>query len=260
MTTPGPEHRLGRGHHHGARPELDGLEQVEVAVAFVDLAGYSVLTEMCGDHEAAELALRLAEHARRALHPQARLVKTIGDAVMLTADTTDAMLATITALAGHAADEDGFLALRAGIHHGTALRRDGDLYGPAVHIAARITALAGAGHAVLTDPLLPAATRAGVPTTALGPRNLRNISTPIELHSITFTDTRHPHDPICGARIDPATAPAHRHTDTGRWWFCSADCARRFDRATAPATTTAAATTSVTSPAGSALTSRAGGR
>ena len=58
MTTPGPEHRLGRGHHHGARPELDGLEQVEVAVAFVDLAGYSVLTEMCGDHEAAELAPR----------------------------------------------------------------------------------------------------------------------------------------------------------------------------------------------------------
>ncbi|GAA1003476.1 guanylyl cyclase [Tsukamurella sp. M9C] len=236
MTTPEPDGGPRHGHHHGARPELDGLEQVEVAVAFVDLAGYSVLTEMCGDQEAAELAIRLAEQARRALHPQARLVKTIGDAVMLTAETTDAMLATITTLAEHAADEDGFLALRAGIHHGTAVRRDGDLFGHAVNIAARITALAGAGHAVITDPLLPAATRAGVPTAALGPRSLRNISAPIDLHSITFTQTRHPHDPICGARIDPATAPAHRHTDAGRWWFCSADCAGRFDRATTTAT------------------------
>lgn len=61
-------------HHHGARSEeLAGLEQVQVTVAFVDLAGYSVLTEICGDQEAAELALALAEQARRALHPGVRV-------------------------------------------------------------------------------------------------------------------------------------------------------------------------------------------
>lgn len=217
-------------HHHGARSEeLAGLEQVQVTVAFVDLAGYSVLTEICGDQEAAELALALAEQARRALHPGVRVIKTIGDAVMLAADTTDAMLATITALSDAVADHDGFLTLRAGIHHGTAIVRDGDLFGHTVNVAARITTLAGAGQAVITTPVLPAATRIGWPTTALGIRGLRNISAPVELHALALTPARHPSDPICGARIDPATAPAHRQIGTDRWWFCSTDCAERFD-------------------------------
>ena len=134
------------GHGHADRADyLAGLEQREVAVAFIDLAGYSVLTEMCGDQEAAELATRLAAQAHRALQPGTRLVKTIGDAVMLTADTPEAMLATITVLADAAARQDGFLALRAGIHYGSAVVRDGDLFGHAVNVAARITALAAAG-------------------------------------------------------------------------------------------------------------------
>ncbi|WP_241548390.1 adenylate/guanylate cyclase domain-containing protein [Gordonia alkanivorans] len=230
MTTPPPQH----GHHHGDRAdELAGLERREVAVAFVDLAGYSVLTEMCGDQEAAELAIRLAAQARQALQPGTRLVKTIGDAVMLTADTPEAMLATITTLADAAARQDGFLALRAGIHYGSAIIRDGDLFGHAVNVAARITALAGAGHAVITDPILPATTRAGLTAAAIGPRSLRNISTPIRLHTLDLAASPHPADPVCGVRVDPATAPAHRMTTDGKWWFCSTACADRF---TAPYT------------------------
>ena len=80
---------------------------------------------------------------------------------------------------------------------------------------------------------LPAATRAGVPTTALGPRNLRNISTPIRLHTLDLAASPHPADPVCGVRVDPATAPAHRMTTDGKWWFCSTACADRF---TAPYT------------------------
>lgn len=102
----------------------NGTDQrtVEATFAFVDLAGYSVLTEICGDHEAARLAARLAELARTALHPDVCLVKTIGDAVMLAAATPEQMVATIGELADLVADEDGFLALRAGIHHGSAIR------------------------------------------------------------------------------------------------------------------------------------------
>ncbi|WP_431816623.1 hypothetical protein [Gordonia jacobaea] len=62
MTTP-PLH----GHHHGPpSDELAELEQRDVAVAFVDLAGYSVFTEFCGDQEAAELAIRLASQTWQA--------------------------------------------------------------------------------------------------------------------------------------------------------------------------------------------------
>lgn len=47
--------------HHGASADgRPSLGQVEVAVAFVDLPGFSVLTEICGDREATELATGLA--------------------------------------------------------------------------------------------------------------------------------------------------------------------------------------------------------
>lgn len=219
-----------RHHHHGPSDEVAGLDEVEVAVAFVDLAGYSVLTEMCGDREAAELAIRLAEQAREALHPGVRLIKTIGDAVMLAAGTADAILATITALAEAASDEGGFLALRAGVHHGTAIiGRDGDLFGHNVNVAARITALAGAGQAVITVPVLPAATRASLPVTSIGPRSLRNISTSVELHAFSLASARRPYDPVCGIGVDPRAAAAHRVRNGRDWWFCSDGCADRFD-------------------------------
>ncbi|MDV3136711.1 MULTISPECIES: adenylate/guanylate cyclase domain-containing protein [Mycobacteriaceae] len=69
---------------------------------------------------------------------------------MLRADTPEPMVATVLDLADRAADEDRFLALRAGIHHGSAVHRIGDYFGHAVNLAARVTALASAGQAVVT--------------------------------------------------------------------------------------------------------------
>lgn len=112
---------------------------VAVTVAFVDLAGQP-----------------------RPHRPttRARLVKTIGDAVMPAADTQ--MMATLADLADRAAGEDGFLAIRAVIHHGHAVARGGDYFGHAVDIAARITALAGAGRAVIIDDINKAAAARGL--------------------------------------------------------------------------------------------------
>lgn len=212
------------------------FDTVAVTVAFVDLAGYSVLTEACGDREAAALAARLAELAHSALGPGVRVVKTIGDAVMLAADTPAQMMATITDLADAVATEDSFLPVRTGIHHGAAIARGGDFFGHAVNIAARITTLAGAGQAVITDQIIDAAGEFGLPTIPMGARSLRNITTPIPLHTITLAVTRYPRDPVCGMRIDPVTAPAHHCLQGRDWWFCSTGCAHRF--ATTPSIST----------------------
>lgn len=87
---------------------------VEATFAFVDLSGFSALTEMCGDQQAASLAGRLADLASDSLKPGVTLVKTIGDAVMLGAAEPQHMVATILTLADRVANEEGFLALRAG--------------------------------------------------------------------------------------------------------------------------------------------------
>ncbi|WP_234811450.1 adenylate/guanylate cyclase domain-containing protein [Mycolicibacterium elephantis] len=146
-------------------------DTADATFAFVDLAGFVVLTEICGDRQAARLAGRLTDLARQAARPGVTIVKTIGDAVMLRADTPEPMVATVLDLADRAADEDGFLALRAGIHHGSAVHRGGDYFGHAVNLAARVTAVAGAGQAVLTKQIQDTCTGLGVCAEPLGTRH-----------------------------------------------------------------------------------------
>ncbi|MDM2175040.1 MULTISPECIES: adenylate/guanylate cyclase domain-containing protein [Mycobacteriaceae] len=204
------------------------FDTVAATFAFVDLVGYSALTEICGDQEAAQLAARLAELAHDALRPGVALVKTIGDAVMLVAGTPAQMVATICELADSVAVENGFLAVRAGIHHGNAVRHGDDFFGHAVNIAARIAALAGAGQAVITVEILDSTAEYGLPTRSLGPTLLRNITTSMTLHMVALTAAHRPRDLVCGIRIDPATAPARLQHEQRTWWFCSAACADRF--------------------------------
>nr|WP_234787523.1 adenylate/guanylate cyclase domain-containing protein [Mycolicibacterium novocastrense] len=208
-------------------------EAVAATFAFVDLSGFGVLTEICGDEEAARLADRLVGLTRDSLAPGVAIVKTIGDAVMLRASTPEQMIATIRGLAERAADEDGFLALRAGVHHGSAARLGDDYIGHGVNVAARVTALAAAGQAAVTQQVQAACEQLGLSVHPLGAQKLRNVEAPVEVFSLPLAAAQYPTDPVCGTRVDPGTAPSHlRHADRD-WWFCSPECARRF--AAAPA-------------------------
>ena len=203
-------------------------DSVQATFAFVDLSGFSVLTEMCGDEQAASLAGRLLAVARESLGPSVTIVKTMGDAVMLRASETEPMVATILRLADRAAEEDGFLALRAGIHHGSAVQRDTDYFGHGVNVAARLTALAGAGHAVVSEKVRRAYAQRGLSLEPLGVKQLRNIATPIEVYAVGLAAARYPTDPVCRVRVDPATAASSLRHAGHDWWFCSPQCAQRF--------------------------------
>ena len=212
---------------------MTDCESVEATFALVDLSGFSVLTEMCGDEQAASPAGRLLAVTRESLGPGVTIVKTMGDAVILRASKPAPMVATTLQLADRAADEDGFLALRAGIHHGSAVHRDNDYFGHGVNVAARITALAGAGQAVVTDEIRRACAQLGLSPDPLGARELRNIATPIQVYAVGLAAAPYPTDPVCRVRVDPARAASHRRHADRDWWFCSPQCAIRF--AAAPA-------------------------
>ena len=203
-------------------------DSVQATFAFVDLSGFSVLTEMCGDEQAASLAGRLLAVARESLGPSVTIVKTMGDAVMLRASETEPMVSTILRLADRAAEEDGFLALRAGIHHGSAVQRDTDYFGHGVNVAARLTALAGAGQAVVSEKVRRAYAQRGLSLEPLGVKQLRNIATPIEVYAVGLAAARYPTDPVCRVRVDPATAASSLRHAGHDWWFCSPQCAQRF--------------------------------
>src|SRR5688572_31417147 len=103
--------------------------RIVATFGFIDLAGFTAHTEEHGDEDAADLATRFFEITRAALGPNDRLVKTIGDAVLVTAPDPESGLALVERLLTDVAAEPRFPALHAGLHHGPAVERGGDGFG-----------------------------------------------------------------------------------------------------------------------------------
>jgi adenylate cyclase len=201
----------------------------EATIAFVDLAGFVALTEAHGARTAADLAVRFSALARQAAAPPARIVKTIGDAVMICAPEAAAGLTATASLIQACLREPDFPLARGGIDHGTVEERDGDYFGPAVNLAARLTSHTAGPRLLLTEQVAAAATSVGYHIEPVGPLTLRNVSRPVTAYAIRLDDrTQTVIDPVCRMQLDPATAPARLHHNGRDHWFCSRDCIAAF--------------------------------
>jgi adenylate cyclase len=133
---------------------LLGRGRLRVAVAFADLAGYTRLTDEQGDEEAVEVVERFVDAVELSLPDDARILKTIGDEVMVIADDLAALVDWAVGFQALHPDEPR---PRIGVHHGEVLFRDGDYFGREVNLAARVVARAGGGEVVVTEPVVAAA-------------------------------------------------------------------------------------------------------
>lgn len=205
---------------------------VEATFCFVDMAGFTALTEAHGDEDAAELATRFAELARAALGPSDRLVKTMGDAVLVTSPEPGAALDFVASVFERAACEAGFPVLRAGLHHGRAVGRGDDVFGSAVNVAARVAALARGDQVLATVLVADVARGRGLEVIELGPTRLRNVREPIALHAVTLgaRSDAVAIDPVCRMRVSPPTAAGWLRHRGAQHWFCSLACAAAFAR------------------------------
>ena len=127
------------------------LGRVRVAIAFADLAGYTRFTEEEGEEEALSSVERFVEGVTNTLPDTARVVKTIGDEVMVVGQDVQAL---VDWAVGFAAMFDTRPEPRIGIHYGRTLYRDGDYFGREVNLAARVVARARGGEILLTDSVL----------------------------------------------------------------------------------------------------------
>lgn len=136
----------------GDREIAAGVESGrEVAIAFADLVGFTKLGERLDPAELGELTDRLGEMAGDVVGGPVRLVKLIGDAVMLSSnDPAPVLDAALELVAASEREREGFPLLRAGVAYGRAVARAGDYYGRPVNLASRITAIARPGS-VLCD-------------------------------------------------------------------------------------------------------------
>jgi adenylate cyclase len=160
----------------------------EIAVCFADLVGFTRLGEEVPAEELGQLAVRLEALTTELIEPPVRLVKTIGDAVMLTSlepqPLIDAALGLIDA-----ADAEGhdFPQLRAGSALGRALPRAGDWFGRPVNLASRITSIARPGSLLAEREVRESALASGETAyrwSFAGERRLKGIREPVPLFRV----------------------------------------------------------------------------
>jgi len=163
-------------------------EVVEGTVVFTDIVGFTEFTALRGDAEALALLSMQERLVREALPAGARVVKELGDGLLLWfPDACDA-LETSLHLQGRFEEESGRAELplwvRVGMHSGRQTQRGDDLVGHDVNVASRVVDVAGPGEVLLSE-----ATRdqidEGLPDIAfeeLGPVVMKGIPQPIRLY------------------------------------------------------------------------------
>ncbi len=143
---------------------------MRVVIAFADLAGFTRLTEERGDEEAVGVVERFVESVQHSLPIDARVIKTLGDEVMVVGADAVALDAMGGRLSSARLDHDA-PAPRIGIHYGEALYRDGDYYGRDVNQAARVVARAAGGEVLVTRPVVDSRSGHGRPALRVDRRN-----------------------------------------------------------------------------------------
>jgi adenylate cyclase len=123
--------------------ELHGAGTVESSVGFVDLVGYTALSQMLEDDELSRLLERFGTLTHEAVAGAGgRIVKTIGDEIMYITDTAPTAAAIAVDLVEETERDEVLPEVRAGVACGTLLSHEGDYFGPVVNLASRLTELA----------------------------------------------------------------------------------------------------------------------
>ena len=208
------------------------IATTEATFAFVDLAGFTAMTEVHGDAQAVSIVRAFRDRALEVLRPGDQLVKTIGDAVMLRFPTPEAAIVALRELLERELVlHDAVLLPRAGAHHGGAVEVDGDYYGAAVNLAARVAGQARGGQLLVTAGAAMAARDVGAIVTHVGSVELRNVSEKVDIYDVRVTDADGPAvtDLVCLMRV-PTTGESALFLDWSgrRFYFCSLPCVSRF--------------------------------
>jgi adenylate cyclase len=168
-----------------ARPERAMQDTVRMTVGFVDLVGYTRLSQQLDARALGELVERFEAVASDAVTARdGRVVKLIGDAVMFAAvgagAACDIALALLERFAG-----DPTVTPRGGLAEGHLLARGGDYYGSAVNLASRIGELAVPREILVTEAVATDAGTGPFRFEPAGRRLLKGFDAPVPLYAVT---------------------------------------------------------------------------
>ncbi len=205
--------------------------RVHRTFAFVDVSGFTALTERDGDEYAVEVLAAFRSLlrdicARRGV----RIAKWLGDGVMLVCVDTRPLLCAILELhhvirvvSGPAQE----VSIRSGITSGEVILMEGDDYiGHCVNVAARLCDVAQGGEALAVPSVMDDLPRWGVPLVRKE-ISIRGVEKPVLAATIAIPtpEPNHHLDPVCGLPVSEATAEEQADDVGGRVvLFCSPSC------------------------------------
>jgi adenylate cyclase len=153
------------------------------AMCFLDISGYTRLTQERGDAAAAQLAEELGGLVRQAsVHHGGRAVKWLGDGVMLhfpnPGSGVVAALEMVDSIVGA-----GLPPAHVGLHAGPVIFQEGDYYGQTVNLASRIADYAQAGQVMVSRSVVDAADGSAVAFREVGPVQLKGVAGAMPLYA-----------------------------------------------------------------------------
>jgi len=158
----------------------DYRELVRMAVGFVDLVGFTSLSQTLDPGEIVDLVKRFESQAHELAHGlAARVVKLVGDEVMFVSE--DPADAAAFALGMMHTYSDRHVVPRGGIAMGDLVNLHGDYFGPVVNLAARLVAAAVPGEVLIDDSLVAEDSVVSEPA---GRRMLKGFDYPVRVHSL----------------------------------------------------------------------------
>jgi adenylate cyclase len=167
--------------------EFEERERRPPAIAFLDLTGYTALTEERGDEAGAELADRLTTLVNQAAQAHGgRPVKWLGDGVMFYFPEPSTAVLTSLDLVEQTPNAVDVRA-RVGVNAGRVIFRDGDYFGRTVNVASRIADYARPGEVLVSDEVKERWSGDGVRFEQIGPVALKGLREELILHSVSRT-------------------------------------------------------------------------
>jgi len=153
------------------------------AMCFLDITGYTRLTQERGDEAAATLATQLARLVQRtSVQHGGRPIKWLGDGVMFHfPNPGPGVLAALEMVEGVAGA--GLPPAHVGLHAGPVIFQEGDYYGQTVNVASRIAEYARPGEVLVSQAVVEASAGAGVAFREIGPVELKGVTGAMQLHA-----------------------------------------------------------------------------
>jgi adenylate cyclase len=151
------------------------------AICFLDISGYTRLTQERGDDAAAELAMTVARLVQRSsVQHGGKPIKWLGDGVMFYfGDPGPGVRSALEMVDGLAAA--GLPPAHVGLHAGPVLFQEGDYFGQTVNLSARIADYARPGEVLVSQAVAEASREPGISFADIGRVELKGVTGPVDL-------------------------------------------------------------------------------